>query len=599
LAAKLIQEQIQDNERHAKELDIEFANRLRVIGFGDGTAENPGFYGMLGESALQSREATAAAVEQARKELFEQATNPRVQEMFGLSAAVRIGSEQTKMAQHVGQQRIAATMAVSEARIATAVSDGAVHWNDSAMMDRSLAIVAGEVQEQAELAGMAGNAEWMTAKLQEAQSAVLVAAVEQAISVDAVAAQALYESRKDLIAGPIRTDLEKKLFDANIYSLVQGIAEEAAGMFPNNPVAQREYVRTHYSGRIEYEGLQELARQLSETRGDDAAYRAAVSFSQGQEDRAAETAFLLTTTGADNRVDAIILQKTEDYLFNQENRAAVRDERKLEADQAEAYTFIQQGGTVAEFSETNPTAHRNLVDNGLIPDLERREAHFASGRDYAISDDPQALINFRLRSTADQANTDPNTLQHLLTEATFKTVLQDIEAARVKQDATGAVLASFNAGKTAIEDNTPDLMWNKADATREQLAIQAEVVSEMDRYIAFNPNASLGDIRAEAMNITTRVNGQRSVSWWRGGTIEKYMPELSSAERAVVTVPVEEIRPQLRSGIANAIEANIANGNLPPAARGDQDLIEQLAGAYLARDIERQNILLGITPAGN
>ena len=97
---------MEDNEREAKKLDVELSSALRSINYGDGTAQNPGYFGLKGEAALQGYEGAQKAVREAQKKLLDGAKNDRVKEMFGEVSARRLETELNTMARFVGQERV-------------------------------------------------------------------------------------------------------------------------------------------------------------------------------------------------------------------------------------------------------------------------------------------------------------------------------------------------------------------------------------------------------------------------------------------------------------------------------------------------------------
>lgn len=219
----VIREQIEDNERNAKELDVEYSKRLRTIMWGDGTEENPGFRNMHGENALRARQATVEAMNKARKELLDSAPNPRVAEMFDLASTVRLNAEMEDVSAFVSRERVVANNAMTEARVQEAADSAAVGWNDSANIKRQLGITAGEISEYAERNGLSPEA--AASKMQAAQTNILEAAITAALVHGPAQAQSVYEEFKSFIDGTARARIEKNIKAARDSLLAEARAE--------------------------------------------------------------------------------------------------------------------------------------------------------------------------------------------------------------------------------------------------------------------------------------------------------------------------------------------------------------------------------------
>ena len=118
--AIVAQRQHDDNIRELKKAEIEYTSRLRGIGYGDGSAQNPGYYGSHGEDAITRSPDARAAVEQARTEIRDGIQNDRVRTLFDEVSRTHAERELDKMSVWLDHQRGVANISTSKARIQNA-----------------------------------------------------------------------------------------------------------------------------------------------------------------------------------------------------------------------------------------------------------------------------------------------------------------------------------------------------------------------------------------------------------------------------------------------------------------------------------------------
>ena len=167
------------------------SSTLRAINYGDGTQQNPGYFGLKGEAALQGYEGAQKAVQEAREKLAKNAKNDRVKEMCTDVASRRIESELNTMARFVGQERVRAADTVSEARLSEAANDAARAWNNPTIIQRSIGLAVNEVKDMAERNGWGKEVE--AAKVREATSVIATGAAKAALAVEATGAAQRWE----------------------------------------------------------------------------------------------------------------------------------------------------------------------------------------------------------------------------------------------------------------------------------------------------------------------------------------------------------------------------------------------------------------------
>lgn len=209
LANEAVKAQMEDNERAAKKADIALSEKMRAIMFGDGTPENPGFYGLKGEAALAAYPKVREQMAEARKQIGGTLTNVKAREMFELSAAGRFDTEGRSMDRHNMQERVVAANTVGETRISAAISDGVNGRSDPARVAQSEAIINGEVHSAAARNGW--TPEVAAAKLKDERSKLYAQMVSAELVVNPMNAQRMYDQYKAVMDGPTRTAIEKAL----------------------------------------------------------------------------------------------------------------------------------------------------------------------------------------------------------------------------------------------------------------------------------------------------------------------------------------------------------------------------------------------------
>ena len=273
LARIALKEQIEDNERAAKNLDIQLREATRTIVSGDGTAQNPGFYSSRGEVAISQREGAVKSIQEAYRKITEGVQNKRVLELFGPVAAGHMEQTFGAIDRHTQEQRRAANIATSTARATAFASDAITAYTDPEAMKRSLAGIAGEAAAQADLEGFGPEA--AAINLQKQQSAVIEGAVKAALAAeDTVTAERIFAANKDSLLGPVRAEIVKDLRDGSVRARAQALRDSVLAKYPNDPAGAREYIKSVADGKTEDAALAAYEAALNAARGDKAEARA-------------------------------------------------------------------------------------------------------------------------------------------------------------------------------------------------------------------------------------------------------------------------------------------------------------------------------------
>lgn len=210
LAKVAIERQIQDNERAAKALDIEYSKQLRILQYGDGTAENPGYYSLRGDDAIQAAPGFHATVEALQKRLVSSNPNPRVQEMFGNVAAQRTNAVFTDVDNHVIQQRKVANDTVDTARLQEFVDDASMN---PSLIPRSIAGSQATIQEMARRNGITDPAT-IKSLIEQNNTAILRSAIKTALQRDLETGKNLYTQYQGMVDGEVQGAIEQDILVA-------------------------------------------------------------------------------------------------------------------------------------------------------------------------------------------------------------------------------------------------------------------------------------------------------------------------------------------------------------------------------------------------
>jgi GH24 family phage-related lysozyme (muramidase) len=122
--------QIETNERDAKTADLEYSRRVREMMFGDGTPENPGFYGLSGQNAVDAFGDTQASLASIRDEVASTIKSERARQMFTDASNVRMDQEIQRATVHSFKAGKDANEDASSARVNEFRDDAVARFND-------------------------------------------------------------------------------------------------------------------------------------------------------------------------------------------------------------------------------------------------------------------------------------------------------------------------------------------------------------------------------------------------------------------------------------------------------------------------------------
>ncbi len=137
--------QIETNEREAKTADLAYSSRVRAMMFGDGTPENPGFYGLQGQNAVDAFGETQASLASIRDEVASTIKSKRARQMFSDASAVRMDQEIQRATVHSFKAGKDANEDASVARVSEFRDDAVARFNDPKAVKQSKELGVAEV----------------------------------------------------------------------------------------------------------------------------------------------------------------------------------------------------------------------------------------------------------------------------------------------------------------------------------------------------------------------------------------------------------------------------------------------------------------------
>jgi hypothetical protein len=382
-----------DNDiREAKEADVRFSTNSTALLRGDGTAENPGFFGLQGQAAVDGYAPTREAILKSRQDIAASIKSDKARQMFLDKANSRFEQIDNQGLNYVTGQRRVANDAVSAAREQSAASEAVLFWNDDTVVNRSLGIATVEAEARAARAGL--PKEVAEAEVRAARTRVLAPAINAAIETDYKRAQKLYQDNVGSM-------------DAREAAILAKRIQDKATVTESQKVGDQIYDLAKANGWSEERAMIEL-RKVSEGSVRDAAMRQLNS---------------MFTSMRQSRQDA---EQREDRAYTLRQRGITSDNQAFEAEQrarrreaqdaedmgiAAAETIARMGGTPQEQLKL---AQETLT--GRI--LEIAEARLNSRRAAEVGAENAARGELRRRAYVEvDAGKDPDSLPPEFREA--------------------------------------------------------------------------------------------------------------------------------------------------------------------------------------
>lgn len=563
--------QAEDNEAEIKAKDNEMANAIRSTLYGDGSAENQGYYSSERKAAMDTHGVTEDTINAAIQGVAQNSSNEVVKRKVSELGAVRATRAYDGMARHAGTQREKYLDEVSASREAQALSDSSTDWNDPEMMARSLGIVEGENADYADRHSL--DPEVAELKLKESQSAIIKATFDAALANDAIAvAEGMMAKHGDKLTGPIKTEMEEQLKAQSVAVKGQALAASAVLKFPSDPKAAREYIRRVSEGKVEDEAIEQINRQIAEERGDKQARRSTETEKRALDSQARAAA-------------------NHTYTMGQRNK-------KIEEDAAseKASAALYEGQTMQEFRQRNPNDFQVLSRmEGKLLELQRIERNVAQGKLFATSSDGSTVKNFTGGDLKQRAEFPLNTVRQNVTPAEWTKLVDRQASAQKQMKAVKEDKSSYSAGRSAIARIAQ--MPTTAKQTQKQKNMLSEADQEMGVFITSildsgrKPTQPEVDKKAAeiAINIVSDPWGFSLGVFGEGRDsfegLSVRAGRMTEAQRASASVPVNKIPPPMNT----QINAWLKSWGIESISDGTR---EEIAGAIAMRDAERVKSLL-------
>lgn len=469
-----------DDVRAAKEADVQFSTTSTSILRGDGTMENPGFFGLQGQAAVDGYKPTREAIEKSRQDIAAGIKSEKARRMFLDKANQRFEQIDNQSLNYVTGQRRVANDAVSVAREQSAASEAVLFYNDDTVVNRSLGIAAVEAEARAKRAGL--PQEVVDAEVRAARTRVISPAINAAIETDYKRAQKLYQDNLSSIDAREASVLAKRIQDKAIISESQKIGDQIFDMAKAN-------------GWSEERAAMEL-RKYAEGPTRDAAFRQLntmfTSMRQSRQD-------------AEQKVDrAYTLSQRAQAATNQayENdqrarRAAGQDAEDMGI--AAAETITRMGGSPQEQLKL---AQETLT--GRV--LEIAEARLNSRRAAEVGAENAARGELRRKAYAEvDAGKDPDSMEPEVREALSNTPGEMDRLRRVFLDRAAGIPARTNWEKwNEYEAQAKDPDQARFIPLKEARTYLAD--AEFRKLSALVTDAQAGKLDPNAKNDNAEVN---------------------------------------------------------------------------------------------
>lgn len=383
MARRAIDLQLEDNENDARRMDVDLSKRLRILGYGDGNEQNPGYFGLKGQAALDAFPDYRKQVEAAKAEVLGSARNQRSRDLFALKAEERVSVKMEGMTRHLMAERRTVADDLSKARINEALDDASANYNNSTVILQSMSVMRGEIESMAARNGW--TPEVAASKLQESRSAIHKAVIKSALDRAPGYAQSYYARNKADIDGRDRPELEKALETASIRGAAQAAEDRIMAMGVSEEQALAE-ARRITDPKLRDEAVQRVTARYGER--ERVATRDAAGASQRETDRIVSIdgvteaqALAEASKIQDPRVRDLVEQRLR-ARFNDRARIDQREERDI---RDRSWQVVVRGGRVDDI----PAADLARMDGTTISAMRAfEERRSKDGRGYAKAVDP-------------------------------------------------------------------------------------------------------------------------------------------------------------------------------------------------------------------
>lgn len=202
--------QLADDKRAAKDQLTQYSAGLRTLLYGDGTPDNPGYYSLKGDDAVNARGKVQASIEKLRQDYLSKSVNRRSGMLFNDTSLALTAPELDNIAVHSQREKVVAEKASSLAALGEAVSRFSANPNDEKIRQQSALIVEQEALAQADAAGIR-DGDARQAMVRSALSEMYKEGISTELQRDVGAGQAMYLKYRSLIDGQDQSKIENDI----------------------------------------------------------------------------------------------------------------------------------------------------------------------------------------------------------------------------------------------------------------------------------------------------------------------------------------------------------------------------------------------------
>ena len=532
---------VEDNERRAKELDVDFNKRRRAILYGD--EENPGYYGRKGSEAVDSFGGVQDQLKKAREEVSGLAKNERIKRIFDKSSLTKTDSDLETMSAFVTRERVSANLIASQARTQEAIEDSTLAYNDKNVIDRSTAIVRSEVFAQSKIQGW--KPETIKTELGKALTVMYTNMIKGALNrQDVQGAVDILDKYRGQMDAPVAAEMEALISKPKLIAQAQTEVEKILAL----SVTREEKLKAARALHTDNPTLRdEISKRLNARFNEEDTLQ-----TDARKEKARE--WNQSIVGGGQSLDTLIIRDPE------------------------AWALISQ-------------------DFYLARALEASEVLRTKRETYARVDDSKLVEKLSIMSTQELAGVRPEDYRALLTEQTFKSFAAKVGAAKNKLEASETNRERYTRYEQMLKQMAPKNMEVfQKDQSQKNKDITNKIIQEMDVFVSerlkTGKEPTDPELRAQVQRLLTPVS--------QGGMLEPVFDflgvrnktaaealttwtprELSNLRVDFVDIPPEQVR---------QIGEIFKKRDITPT----NDLIEQYMGATVINDRARKERLLGI-----
>jgi GH24 family phage-related lysozyme (muramidase) len=532
--------EIQENERYAKEMDNEFTSFRRQLLFGSDDGSVPGYYSLNGATAVDAAPGVKKQIEDKRAELLGLARTESAKQMFELTSSQRINTEFREMNRFTVKEQHVAQITASETRMKEAVDDAVLGWNNPSVLINSLATISQEVQAIGELQGW--NAETIQSQMDSKRTLLYSGVITSMLQKgDDIHAREFFKTVESQMDAPVAAAVAEKIDNATLLTSIQkeaNIVSDMSGSWAERIAVVRD--NTDYTDAQKTGIVKELkARE--------------------QEDIRAEKANMKQIEGDVNQT-------------------------------------IAGGGSLVEWMIANPDSAITLArDSEVMKRVEAYQKLIANGRNHPVSSDGSVASKLQTMEPHELAQQDTEAYRGQLTKSEFEKASGWIKGAQDTMRRQGQSVELYNQGNRWVKEfgEQAGIKWDATDSEADNKR-QWMLENEMSGWIAGQvPPPTSEAIKDYAKFLTTTAITTPETWWGLGGGEEFSVADVmnltpNDEQYATASIPYEVLSPQM---------INDAEQMFKRAKKDDyttQDIAD-LWGATLTENIARKNEILGLS----